>query len=172
MYWDFQTISPPETAGLISIKFHIQHPGNGRLKICSNGPGLMVKMATMPIYGKNLKKSSSPEPLAWLPWTLVCNNRWLSTTKFIQMVTLGWPWPIFHEGQIWSLGMLNGKKLRHCFFPKQWYSVIWKKVLCSGEHSGPWASCFYAPTINDGGRGYSVGPVRGYVRMFRFVSGA
>ena len=52
-----------ETAGPISIKFHMQHPDNGRLKVCSNGPGLMDKMATMPIYGKNLKKSSSPEPL-------------------------------------------------------------------------------------------------------------
>ena len=27
-----------------------------------NGPGHMTKMAAMPIYGKNLKKSSSPEP--------------------------------------------------------------------------------------------------------------
>ena len=52
-----------ETAGPISVKFHIQHPGSGRLKICLNGPGLMAKVATMPIYGKNLKKSSSPEPL-------------------------------------------------------------------------------------------------------------
>ena len=26
-----------------------------------NGPGHMTKMATVPIYGKNLKKSSSPE---------------------------------------------------------------------------------------------------------------
>ena len=52
-----------ETAGPFSIKFHIQHPDNGKLKICSNGPGLMAKMATMPIYSKNLKKSSA-EPLA------------------------------------------------------------------------------------------------------------
>ena len=28
----------------------------------SNDPGHMTKMAAMPIYGKNLKKSSSPEP--------------------------------------------------------------------------------------------------------------
>ena len=52
-----------KTTGPISIKFHIQHPGNERLKICSNGPDLMAKMATMPIYGNNLKKSSSPDPL-------------------------------------------------------------------------------------------------------------
>ena len=29
----------------------------------SNGPGHMTKMAAMPIYDKNLKKSSSPEPI-------------------------------------------------------------------------------------------------------------
>ena len=26
------------------------------MKVCSNGPGHMAKMATMPIYGKNFKK--------------------------------------------------------------------------------------------------------------------
>ena len=31
-------------------------------KVCSNGPGHVTKMTAMPIYGKNLKKSSSPEP--------------------------------------------------------------------------------------------------------------
>ena len=31
-------------------------------KSCSTGPGHMNKIAAMPIYGVNLKKSSSPEP--------------------------------------------------------------------------------------------------------------
>ena len=30
----------------------------GGMKVYSNGPGHMTKMAAMPIYGKNLKKSS------------------------------------------------------------------------------------------------------------------
>ena len=30
-------------------------------KVCSNGPVHMTKLAVMPIYGKNLNKSSSPE---------------------------------------------------------------------------------------------------------------
>ena len=30
---------------------------DGGLNVCSNGPGHMTKMATMPIYGKNLKKN-------------------------------------------------------------------------------------------------------------------
>ena len=33
------------------------------MKINTNGLGHMTKVAAMPIYGKNLKKSSSPEPL-------------------------------------------------------------------------------------------------------------
>ena len=52
-----------ETTGQISVKFHTQHSGNGILKICSDDLGLMPNMATMPIFDKNLKKSSSPEPL-------------------------------------------------------------------------------------------------------------
>ena len=49
----------------------------------------MTKVAAMPIYGKNLKKSSSPEPIDLWPWNLVCSIRYLSTTKSIQMMTLG-----------------------------------------------------------------------------------
>ena len=33
------------------------------IKICINDLGNMTNMAAMPIYGKSLKKSSSPEPI-------------------------------------------------------------------------------------------------------------
>ena len=59
----FQTTSSSETTGPIATKFHIQPPGPLGKKSCSNGLGHMTNMAAMPIYGKNLKKSSSPEPL-------------------------------------------------------------------------------------------------------------
>ena len=32
------------------------------MKVYINGPGHMTKMAAMPIYSKNLKQYSSPEP--------------------------------------------------------------------------------------------------------------
>ena len=51
-----------ETTGPIEAKFHMEPPWDGGTKVCSNGPGYMTKLAAMPIYGKNLKKSSSPEP--------------------------------------------------------------------------------------------------------------
>ena len=46
------------TARLIEAKFHVESPWDGGTKVCSNGPGHMTNMAAMPIYGKNLKKSS------------------------------------------------------------------------------------------------------------------
>ena len=40
-------------------KFRVDPPWDGGTKVCSNGPGHMTKIAAMPIYGKNIKKSSS-----------------------------------------------------------------------------------------------------------------
>ena len=42
-------------ATAIEAKFHVECPWNRGTKVCSNGPGHMTSMATMPIYGKNLK---------------------------------------------------------------------------------------------------------------------
>ena len=52
-----------ETAWPIKAKFYVGPPWEGGTKVCINGPGHTTKMAAMPIYGKNLKKSS-PEPAA------------------------------------------------------------------------------------------------------------
>ena len=41
-----------ETAGSVSIKFHMQPPGNREEKVYIFGPGHMTKMAAMPIYAK------------------------------------------------------------------------------------------------------------------------
>ena len=58
----FSNIFSSETTGPIEAKFHMERPWDGGTKVCSNSPGHMTKMSAMPIYGKNLKKSSSPEP--------------------------------------------------------------------------------------------------------------
>ena len=57
----FSNIFPSETTGPIEAKFHIEPPWDGGTKVCLNGQGHMTKMAAMPIYSKNLKKSS-PKP--------------------------------------------------------------------------------------------------------------
>ena len=58
----FSNIFSSETAWPIKAKFYVEPPWEGGTKVCINGPGHMTKMAAMPIYGKNLKKSSPPEP--------------------------------------------------------------------------------------------------------------
>ena len=58
----FSNIFSSETAWPINFKFYVEPPWEGGTKVCINGLGHMTKMATMPIYGKNLKKSSFPEP--------------------------------------------------------------------------------------------------------------
>ena len=58
----FSNIFSSETTGPIEAKFHVAPPWDGGMKVYSNGSGHLTKMAAMPIYGKNLKKSCSPEP--------------------------------------------------------------------------------------------------------------
>ena len=65
------------------------------MKIYTNEFGHMTKMAAVPIYGKNLKKSSSLEPIDPWPWNLVCRIMYVSTTKVVQIKSLVWPWPFY-----------------------------------------------------------------------------
>ena len=76
----------------------------------------MTNMAAMPIYGKNLKKSTSPEAIDRWSWNLVCSIVYASTTKIVQIMTLGWTWPILHQSEIWSRRLLYGKNWKLFFF--------------------------------------------------------
>ena len=67
------------------------------MKIYTTDLGHMTYMAAMPIDGKNLKKSS-PEAIDRWPLNLVCSIVYASTTKVVQIMTLGWPWPILRQG--------------------------------------------------------------------------
>ena len=69
----FSNIFSSETAWPIKAKFYVEPPWEGGTKVYINSPGHMTKMATMPIYGKNLKKSSSPEPAGQFSQNLVCS---------------------------------------------------------------------------------------------------
>ena len=119
----FSNIFSSETTGLIEAKFHLEPPWDRGTKVYSNGPGHMTKMATMPIYGKNLKKSSSLEPKGRWPWNLVCSIWCSSTSNFVQLMTLGWSWPILWQGQIWALMLLFGKKVKQWIFRN--YYCLW-----------------------------------------------
>ena len=58
---NFQTSSLLKPLGQ-SKPFFVEPPWEGGTKFYINGPGHMTKMAATPISGKNLQKSSSPEP--------------------------------------------------------------------------------------------------------------
>ena len=58
----FQTSSALKTAWPIKAKFYVEPPWEEGRKVYINPLGHMTQMAAIPIYGKNLKKSSSPEP--------------------------------------------------------------------------------------------------------------
>ena len=58
----FSNVFSPGTTGPIEAKFHNGASLGQGTKVCSNGPGHMTKMSAMPIYGKNIKKSSSLKP--------------------------------------------------------------------------------------------------------------
>ena len=105
-----------KTGGQFGTKVHMKAWRRIGMKINTNELGHMTKMAAMPIYGKNLKKSSSPEPTDQWPWNLVCSIVYVNTTKIVQIISLGWPWPILRQGQIWSHRLLYGKKWKLFIF--------------------------------------------------------
>ena len=107
----------------IEANFHVKPPMDGGMKIDSNGPGHMTNMAAMPTYGKNIKKSSSQEPKGQWPWMLVFSIGYSSTTKFVQMMTLGWPWLILRQGQITSLMLFVWEKRKNNGYFRNYFSL-------------------------------------------------
>ena len=105
-----------ETVGRFGTKIHMKAWGRIGMKIYTNELGHMTNMAAMPIYGKNLNKSSSREPIDRWPWSFVCSIVYASTTKVVQIITLGWPWHILRQGQIWWHRLLYGKKWKLFIF--------------------------------------------------------
>ena len=124
-----------ETVGLFETKFGMKDYGNMWMEIYTNELGHM----TISIYDKNLKKSSSLEPIDQWPWSMVCSIVYGSTTK---VVHLGWPWPILRKGQICSLRLLYGKK-RKLFIYWNYYSLrsqSWLKHSSKWVHEVKWIS--------------------------------
>ena len=83
----FSNIFSYETTGTIEAKFHMEPPWDGGMKVCSNGPGHMTKMAAMPIYGKNLKN---------LHWNQKADDleTWYaaSCARVLPSLFKWWPW--------------------------------------------------------------------------------
>ena len=103
-----------KTVGRFGSKLHMKAWGGIGMKIYTNELGRMTNMAAMPIYGKNLKKSP-PKSIDWWPWNLVYSIIYARPTKDVQIMTLGWPWPILRQGLIWPHRLLYGKKWKIIF---------------------------------------------------------
>ena len=61
-YSTFSNFFSLETSRPIEAKFHVEPPPDRGMKLFSNGLCHMTNMAAIPMYGKNLQKSSSLEP--------------------------------------------------------------------------------------------------------------
>ena len=99
----FQTSFPKKSLGRMKPNF-IWGVG---MKICSNVTGHMTKMASRPI----LKKHSFFGNKSLMTLKLGISIRYSSTTKFVQIMTLGWPWQFLWHGQICFLMLLQVWKL-------------------------------------------------------------
>ena len=114
----------------IEAKFHNGASLGWGNKNLLSGAGHMTKMAAMPIYGKNLKQNlllrtqtSMTLKLGMQHWVL---EYYLKTVK---MMSLGWPWPILRQSQIWSLMFLYGENVKQWIFQKLLLSVITKLIV-------------------------------------------
>ena len=138
----FQKTSPLKHLGQFQSNFICSILTIWGSEMCSNNHGHMINMASMPIYGKNLKTSSSPKPLGWLAWNLIFSVSWLSTTKFLQMVTLCWPSPIYVTVRFGPLEYWLGKRWDIAFFQNNgnlWYEsryyMKFSECLVTNQHS-------------------------------------
>ena len=73
------------------------------MKIYKYNASQMTKMAAMPVYGKFPLKILFPGPQERLHWNFVWSIRDSIPSHFVQVITLGWPWPIFGKVRVWNL---------------------------------------------------------------------
>ena len=72
--------------------------------------GLMTKMPDMLIYGKKPFEYILFRAVSRRPWNLICRIGDSGQTIYVEIMILGWPWPILNQGLIVSLWHLYSKK--------------------------------------------------------------
>ena len=115
----FSNVFSSETAWSIKAKFYVEPPWEGGTKVCINGPGHMTKMATTPIYGKNLLQNR---------WTDFHKTWYVASgTPAHHSLYKWWPWVdldlIYAKVKFGSIGISIGKSENSGFFRK--YSSQW-----------------------------------------------
>ena len=89
----FQRSSSPKLLGQSKPNFMWSLHGSGEQKFVQGIWVTWTRWPPRPYMVKTLQKSS-PEPKGQWPWALVCSIGALGPSKSVQMMTLGWPWPI------------------------------------------------------------------------------
>ena len=91
----------------------------------------MTKMATMPIYCKNPKKSSSPEPIEQQPCNLICSILYACTTKIVQIMTLSYLDLFYANVKFGPIGFCMSKSENYVLFgnycshrPQKWFKYL------------------------------------------------
>ena len=111
----FSNIFPSETSGPVEAKSYVEPPWDGGTK--SLFKWSLVTWPRWPPCPYMVKIFSGTKKADDIE-NLVCSIGCMSTTKFIQMMTLDWPWPILWQGQIWSVMLSYGKKVKQWIFQK------------------------------------------------------
>ena len=70
----------------------------GNETLFKKGPGHMIKIAAMLMYGKTLKNVLQKADDVG-HWALVCSIRDVNLTKLVQMMILGWPLTTLQQSQ-------------------------------------------------------------------------
>ena len=97
----------------------------------------MTNMATMPIYGKNLKKSNSPEAIDRWSWNLVCSIVYASTTKVVQIMTWVDLDPFYAKVKFGDICFCMGESENYFFFFGTYGSLRSQSCL---KHSTKWVN--------------------------------
>ena len=118
----FQRSSSPKPLGQSRPNFMWRLHGSGKRKFIRDIWVIWPRWPPRPYIVKTLQKCSSPGPKGLWPWALVCSIGALAPSKFVQMMTLGWPWPILWQGQILFLMRLYGKELLESHLMEETYS--------------------------------------------------
>ena len=100
-------------------------PWDGGTNVCSNGQYHMTKMAAIPIYGKNLKISSSPEPEKTMTLKLGLQHPVLECYQVCSNNDHGLTLTCFTaRADLVSYAFVWGKKVKQWIFQKPLSSMI------------------------------------------------
>ena len=150
-------ISPLKLLVQLKPNFMSSLLGTGQQKFVQTVLVTWPRWPPCPYMVKTLKYLLLWNQKGWWLWNFVCNIGCLSTTKFVQMMTLGWSWPILRQCQFWSLMLwIVWEKGKTLFFYRNycrlWFETNnrwpkWQEVSVDIKIMSPWGCMSPAPGL-------------------------